>query len=68
MVPLGGAVLLLSCLPLHVGYLLGNAGELVLAPLAPLVLFATSGCVILSWYCLRGIMQVLFSVVSVFGR
>ena len=68
MVPLAGILLLASCLPLDVGYLLGNAGEIVLAPLAPLVLFVASGCVVLSWYILRGIMWVVLIVVSPFGR
>ena len=68
MVPLAGILLLASCLPLDVRYLLGNAGEVLLAPLAPLVLFVASGCVVLSWCILRSVMWVLLSVVSVFGR
>jgi len=65
--PLSGVLLLASFLPLDSSFLLGNSGEPILAPLAPLVLFTASGCVAISWYLLQSIMWVLFKVVSLFG-
>jgi GPI inositol-deacylase len=68
MAPLAGALLLASCVPLDAGYFLGNAGEVALAPLAPLVLFVASGCVVLSWGILRGVMWGILNAASIFGR
>lgn len=68
MVPLAGVLLLASCLPLDVGFMLGNSGEVVLAPLASLVLFIASGCVVLSWGLLRVLTWISLRVISVFGR
>ncbi|KAF8517867.1 PGAP1-like protein-domain-containing protein [Gautieria morchelliformis] len=68
MAPLAGVLLLASCVPLDAGYLLGNAGEVALAPLAPLVLFVASGCVVLSWGILRCVMWGMLNAASVFGR
>ena len=68
LVPLSGILLFASFLPLDSSFLLGNSGEPILAPLAPLVLFIASGCVAVSWYLLRGTMWVVFRVVSLFGR
>jgi GPI inositol-deacylase len=68
MTPLAGILLLASCLPFDPGFMLGNSGEIVLAPLASLVLFVASGCVVLSWGFLRVVTWTLLKVVSIFGR
>ncbi|KAF8591481.1 PGAP1-domain-containing protein [Ramaria rubella] len=68
MAPLSGVLLILSCLPLDSKYLLGNSGDPLLSPLAPLVLFITSGCVVISWTLLQGILWALLKVALIFGR
>jgi len=67
MVPLSVVFVLASCLPFGVTILLGNAGELILSPLAALVLYAASGCVVISWTTLQAIMWLLFKVGSILG-
>lgn len=53
--------LLISLLPLSSDMWLGNVGETIFSPLAPLILFISAGLVCLSWIVLR-------SCLSVFGR
>jgi hypothetical protein len=65
MVPLAGALLLASCVPLDAGYFLGNTGEVTLAPL---VLFVASGCIVLSWRILCGVVWGILNAASIFGR
>ncbi|KAH9019092.1 PGAP1-like protein-domain-containing protein [Lactarius hengduanensis] len=47
-----GATLAISLLPLPRDYVLGNGGEIVFAPLAPLVLLIATGLVTVSWWVL----------------
>ena len=43
---------LVSFLPLPAGYYLGNEGEMMFAPIAPLLLLIASGLVFVSWWVL----------------
>ncbi|KAH9047006.1 PGAP1-like protein-domain-containing protein [Lactarius deliciosus] len=47
-----GATFAISLLPLPRDYALGNGGEIVFAPLAPLVLLIATGLVTVSWWVL----------------
>ena len=51
-----GAALVFSFVPLPEGWYLGNAGEPVFAPLAPVLLLLSTGLVGMSWYALRALM------------
>ena len=51
-----GAALVFSFVPLPEGWYLGNAGEPVFAPLAPVLLLLSTGLVGVSWYTLRVLM------------
>ncbi|GJJ07529.1 hypothetical protein Clacol_001731 [Clathrus columnatus] len=48
LLPLAGGLVFLSCLPLNADFLLGNSGEMILSPLAVLVLVVSSGCVVIT--------------------
>ena len=51
-----GATLVISLLPLPEDYVLGNAGEIFFAPLAPLLLLLATGFVAVNWYVLCALM------------
>ncbi|KIJ56766.1 hypothetical protein M422DRAFT_197939 [Sphaerobolus stellatus SS14] len=68
MLPLGLLLFIFSCIPSKSELLLGNSGELLLAPLASLFLFVSSGCVALSCLLLQGLMSVLQGIQYIYGR
>ncbi|KAF8529105.1 PGAP1-like protein-domain-containing protein [Hysterangium stoloniferum] len=68
MVPLSVVFGIASCLPFGVTVLLGNGGELIISPLAALVLYAASGCVVISWITLQVIMWFVSKVGSILER
>lgn len=43
---------IVACLPLPSKYYLGNRGEFLLAPIAPLLLLIVTGLVSISWWIL----------------
>ncbi|KAF8239028.1 PGAP1-domain-containing protein [Tricholoma matsutake] len=56
------ASFLISFLPLPVEYYLGNEGDILFAPIAPLLLFIASGLVFVSWWVLVVLMWPLGKV------
>ena len=63
------ASLVLSVIPFHETHYLGNNGNLLLAPIAPLVLLVASGLVCISWWILAGLLLLIGRASSfLFGR
>ncbi|KAF9464808.1 GPI-inositol-deacylase [Collybia nuda] len=61
--------LICSVLPLPAAYYLGNSGEILFAPIAPLLLLVASGLVCISWWFLVILMWPIGSLGrSIFGR
>lgn len=58
----------LSFVPLPVSYWLGNGGEPLFAPLAPLLLTISTGLVWIVWWLVSGSLYVFSRVLALFGR
>ncbi len=63
-----GATLVISLLPLSKDYVLGNGGEVVFAPLTPLVLLIATGLVTVSWWVLCAVMWPIHKAGRVLAR
>ena len=63
------ASLLFSVIPLSEALYLGNNGNILLAPIAPLILLFASGLVCVSWWILDGLLSIIGRASSfLFGR
>lgn len=63
------ASLLFSVIPLSEALYLGNNGNVLFAPIAPLILLIASGFVCVSWWILAGLLSVIGRTSSfLFGR
>lgn len=60
--------LVFSVIPLYETLYLGNNGNLLLAPIAPLILLIASGLVCVSWWILAGLLSVIGRGSSVLFR
>ncbi|KAA1475868.1 PGAP1-domain-containing protein [Dentipellis sp. KUC8613] len=58
----------IALLPLPAEYLLGNSGEAVLAPLAPVLLLVATGLVCVSWFILLALMWPFSRILRSNGR
>ncbi|TFY70018.1 hypothetical protein EVG20_g2909 [Dentipellis fragilis] len=58
----------LALLPLPADYLLGNSGEAVLAPLAPVLLLIATGLVCVSWFILLALIWPFSRILRSTGR
>lgn len=62
-----GGFLTLSFVPLPVGYWLGNGGEPLFAPLAPLLLVIVTGLVWIVWWLIAGSLQIFGRILRLLG-
>lgn len=63
------ASLLFSVIPLSEALYLGNNGNILFAPIAPLILLFASGLVCVSWWILDGLLSIIGRESSfLFGR
>lgn len=62
------AFFFISFIPLPVDYFVGNGGEMLFAPVAPVLLLIASGLVIVSWWALIILMWPLGKVRMLFFK
>lgn len=62
------ASLLFSIIPLSEALYLGNNGNVLFAPIAPLILLIASGLVCVSWWILAGLLSMIGRASFLFGR